>query len=179
MRHLPMRHLLIGIILAVVTGCTFPTVVPEAQSAEYVPLGEVMYRERSCSFDAVRVRGPGANLAKRTDGSWGGTLVDRAMDVSVDEARVKGVEFSMTRESSRPGHTIITGQFQGRIYRFELSENQAIVRTPTTSLTFSGRVVGEKTVKFGPMQELELRGEAGAEAPPWPQVGFALMAAFN
>jgi hypothetical protein len=173
-----LRSLLFAAALTVVTGCDLPTVVPEAQSSEYVPLGEVMFRDRGASFDAVRVRSPKCNLAKRTDGSWGGTFADRALDVTVTETTIRGVEFMLTREDSKPGHAIITGQFQGRIYRFELDENQALVRTATTSLTFPGRLIAENVVKYGPMQNLELRGEAGNENPPWPQLGFALMAAF-
>jgi hypothetical protein len=172
------RSLLVSALALFAAGCDLPTVVPEAQASEYVPVGEVMFRDRGASFDAVRVRSPKCNLAKRTDGSWGGTFADRPMDVTVTETTIRGVEFMLTREDSKPGHVVITGQFQGRIYRFELDENQALVRTASTSLTFPGRIIGESVVKYGPMQNLELRGEAGLENAPWPQLGFALMAAF-
>jgi hypothetical protein len=136
---------------------------------------------KSSSFDPYRVRGTQCNLSKRTDGSWGGTFGNegRALDVSVDDAHVRGVDFNLNREDSKPGSLIVTGQFQGRIFRFEMNATQVLVRTSATSLTYPGRVVGENVVKYGPMQNLELRGEASKEAPPWPQIGFALMCAFQ
>ena len=174
-----MRALVTAVLLGLITGCTLPTVVPEAKASEYVALGEVNYRRRSASFDAVRVRSANCNLAKRTDGSWGGTLDNRPIDVSVTDTHIRGVEFTLSREESQPGRTIITGQFQGRIYRFELTDDLAIVRTANSSLNFPGRLLGEQVVKYGSLQELELRGEAGKELPPWPQLAFALMAAFT
>jgi hypothetical protein len=176
-----MRKLILMTLFVVLAGCTLPTVVPEAQNTEYKVTGEVVAYGRTATFDAYRVRSVNCNLTKRTDGSWGGTFGDqgRAVDVSVDDAHVRGVDFNLNREDSKPGSMIITGQFQGRIFRFEMDANQALVRTSAKSLTYPGRIVGDNVVKYGPMQNLELRGEAGKEAPPWPQIGFALLAAFQ
>jgi hypothetical protein len=178
-----MRKLILTTLFVTLFGCALPAVMPEALSTEYKPTGEVMAYGKSASFDAYRVRSPGCNLTKRTDGSWGGTFGDpdhqRGIDVSVDDAHVRGVDFNLNREDSKPGSLIITGQFQGRIFRFEMNATQVLVRTSATSLTYPGRVVGENVVKYGPMQNLELRGEASKEVPPWPQIGFALMAAFQ
>jgi hypothetical protein len=173
-----MRKLILTTLFVTLFGCNMPTVVPEA-SGEYKSSGEVIAYGRTSSFDAYRVRSTQCNLAKRTDGSWGGTFSDRPLDVSVDDAHARGVDFNLNREDSKPGSLIVTGQFQGRIFRFEMNATQVLVRTPTTSLTYPGRVVGENVVKYGPMQNLELRGEASIEAPPWPQIGFALMCAFQ
>jgi hypothetical protein len=174
-----MRTLSCAVLLGLITGCTMPTVVPEAKVTEYVPLGEVNFRRHSASFDAVRVRSVNCNLAKRTDGSWGGTFDNRPLDVSVTDTHIRGVDFVMSRADSKPGHTIITGQFQGRIYRFEFADDEALVRTATGSLNFPQRLVGEQVVRYGSLKELELRGEAGNEVPPWPQLVFALMSVFN
>ena len=177
-----MRHFLLAVLFVTLFGCIpMPQTVPEAMSTDYKATGEIIAYGASASFDDYRVRSVYCNLSKRTDGSWGGTFGDqqRPLDVSVDEAHVRGVDFNMNREDSKPGSLIITGQFQGRIFRFEMDSTQVVVRTSAKSLTYPGRVVGEDVVKYGPMQDLQLKGEAGKESPPWPQFGFALMAAFH
>jgi len=173
-----MKRVVQLMIVAALGGCSFPHVVPEALSDTYTPLGEVMMRNRGASFDAVRVRSPRCNLAKRTDGSWAGTLNDHPVDVSVYESRIVGANFSVTREMSEGRHIVITGQFEGKIYRFEMDEHHAIIRAPNNvSLNFDGMNVEGKTVRYGPMGNFELRGAAGDANPPWPQLAFALMGA--
>lgn len=166
---------LVSLAAAVVlSSCTFATVVPEANS-EFKPSGEVLLYNRSVSFDAVRIRSPLANMTKRTDGSWGGTVNNAPLDITVNENRVSGVNFSMTRENSEGNKVIYTGQFQGRIYRFELDEQQAMIRAPAKSMTLPGRQVGNNQTTYGPMGNLQLRGEAGSDNPPWPQLALSLM----
>jgi hypothetical protein len=165
--------------LLLVAGCALPKTVPEALSPDFKPTGEVSLRGNTASFDAWRVRAPNCNLSKRTDGSWGGTLSERAIDVSATETQIRGVEMTMTREHTPDGKEIITGQFLGKIARFEFDGERAIIRTQRASVTLLGRVVGEQVVSYGSLHELELRGEAGGTTPPWPQMAFALMAAFN
>lgn len=166
--------------LAAFSSCVMSQVVPEANNTEFKPTGETSMYNRSAAWDAVRVRSPKCNLAKRTDGSWGGTFADRAFDVSVTNSKITGVEFNLTREMSEGNHTVITGQFQGRIYRFEFDEKQALIRTPNTSVTLPGRTPGENKTTYGGRGELLLNGEAAQpENAPWPQFGFALMAMFN
>ena len=167
------------VVAALFSSCNFPTVVPEAQTADFKPTGEVLLYNRTVSFDAYRVRSPKCNLSKRTDGSWGGVLAERPLDVSVTDKRISGVEFMLTREQSEANHTVITGQFQGRIYRFEFDDKRAIIRAPNSSFTLDGRQVGQNLTTYGPQGNLQLKGEAGGENPPWPQIGFALMAMMN
>jgi hypothetical protein len=172
-----MRSLVVVAVVAL-SSCAslFPQVVPEATNTEFKATGEVQLYNRSVAFDDVRVRSPQCNLAKRTDGSWGGTFNERALDVSVTDKKISGVEFMLTREMSEGKKLIITGQFQGRIYRFELDHEQALIRGPSQSMTFPGRQVAGKQTTYGPMGNLMLRGQAGVDDPPWPQIGFALMA---
>lgn len=167
------------VVTLVGSACTLPAVVPEALNTEFKPTGEVAMYDRTIGFDAVRVRSPRSNLSKRTDGSWGGVIADRAIDVNITANRIVGVDFMMTREKSEANKLVITGQFQGRIYRFELGDEEAMIRSPRTSLTLPGRVVGTTQTVYGPMGYLQLRGEAGSESPPWPQIAFALMALVN
>lgn len=161
-------------VAMVVAGCSFPTVVPEALNTEFKPSGEVLAYSRIVSFDSVRVRSPHVNLSKRTDGSWAGTFAERPVDVSVTDSRVRGVDFILNRDVEG-NKVIITGQFQGRIYRFELDDQQAMIRGPNSSMTYPGRQNTPRGIMYGPMGNLELRGEAGHELAPWPQIGFALM----
>lgn len=174
-----MRTMAVVAAAVVASGCAFPQVVPEALNTEFKPTGEVFMYDRSCGFDAVRVRSPSVNLSKRTDGSWGGVLDKEPVDVSVTDTTVRGVNFVLTREESSPGRLVITGQFRGRIYRFEFEEGIARIRGSRESLDFKTRAPIENGVAYGPMKSLQLRGEAAAESPPWPQLAFALLAMFN
>ncbi|MFZ5442636.1 MAG: hypothetical protein ACOZQL_21685 [Myxococcota bacterium] len=168
---------LVVVAVVVLSSCAslFPTVVPEAQNTEFKATGEVQLYNRSVSFDDVRVRSPHVNLAKRTDGSWGGTFAQRALDVTVTDKKISGVDFVLTREMSEGNKLVITGQFQSRIYRFELDHEQAMIRGPAQSMNFPGRQVGDKVTTYGPMGNFMLRGVAGSDDPPWPQIGFALV----
>ena len=158
------------------SSCNFPTVVPEALNTEFKATGEVQLYNRSAAFDAYRVRGVKCNLSKRTDGSWGGTLNERPVDVTVTDTRVSGVDFILTREKSEGNKMVVTGQFQGKIYRFELDENQALIRAPNNSVTLPGRQVSPTQTTYGAQGNLQLKGEAGSDNPPWPQLAFALVA---
>jgi hypothetical protein len=162
------------------SGCAsmFPSVVPEA-SGEYKASGEVQMNRFGSTFDAVRVRSPRCNLAKRTDGSWGGQMDNRPIDVSVEGDKIRGVDIMMDKLESTPDKLIVTGQFRGKIYRFELSNEQALIRTPKVSLTLKGRQVEGETTSYGPLKELTLKGDAGLTTPPWPQIAFALLSAFQ
>lgn len=173
-----MRAALILATLAL-SSCNFPKVMPEALNTEFKPTGELLFYNRTASFDAYRVRSPSCNLARRTDGSWGGVLAQRPIDVSVTDKRISGVDLLLTRELSQGKGLIITGQFQGRIYRFELDDQRLIMRTPNNSFTLDGRQVGPTETTYGPRGDLQLRGEAGGANPPWPQIGFALIAMMN
>ena len=167
------------VAIAALSSCNLPTVVPEALNTEFKPTGEVLLYNRTASFDAYRVRSPKCNLARRTDGSWGGVLATRAIDVSVTDRRISGVELMLTKEVSEDNKLVITGQFQGRIYRFELDDKRAIFRAPNVAFTLDGRQVGTGQTTYGPQGNLQLKGEAGIDTPPWQQIGFALIAMMN
>lgn len=163
----------------VFSSCNFPKVVPEALDTEFKPTGELLLYNRTASFDAYRVRSVKCNLSKRTDGSWAGMLAERPIDVTVTDRRLSGVELMLTREESDGNKTVITGQFQGRIYRFEFDAHRALLRGPNMAFTLDGREVSPTQTTYGPQGNLQLRGEAGGEDAPWPQMAFALMAMMN
>jgi hypothetical protein len=159
-------------------ACSACATTPAVPEKEYRPAGEVRYYNRSASFDETRVRSVKCNLQRRADGTWGGVIDGRAIDVSVNDITVRGVDIIVNREESRPGKQVFTAQFQGRIFRFEISDDSVSVRTGSMSANYPGRLLGEGVSRFGPNGELELRGESSLENPPWPQLAFALIAAF-
>ncbi len=142
-------------------------------AGEYKPLGEISYRAGSASFDETRVVGPHANLSRRADGSWAGTLMGGTVDVSVYPHRVVGVNLTLAIER-KPEGIVITGQYQGRILRFEVGPEQLLIRTPSMSATLPK--VGEG--QYGQGGAVRLTGQAADPNPPWPQFGLALAAAF-
>jgi hypothetical protein len=176
-----MKSVVLGALL--VGSCVFPQVVPEA-SGEFHPTGSIQRGALGASFDGARIVSPNITLSRRTDGSWGGRFAlagsgdAQALDVSVAEHEVRGVDFVMVRE--RDGaKTTISGAFKGKTFRFELSPALLSVHTTRFSGDYAGREqLGDGSVRYGPRGELSLTGEAAAETIAWPQLGFALVAAF-
>ncbi len=156
------------------TACQHMGAVADVpQSSDFQPLGSIVFQGGSASFDADRVVGPRINVSRRTDGSWGGTLDNQAIDVSVSSNRIAGSYINLHIEQT-PGGMIITGQWQNKIMRFEFTPERAVVRTPTRSFTLGGR--GDGT--YGPQGELDLSGLAAIPHPPVPQFPLALVASF-
>jgi hypothetical protein len=152
------------------TGAGAP--VPEKSTA-FEPTGTIVFMRGSASFDANRVAGPRINVTKRSDGTWAGTLDEQSVDVTLKGNRIVGAFMTLSWEQSSSG-VLITGQWLGRILRFEVTPEQALVRTPNRSLTLSRKAEGE----YGPGGELRLTGEARMLNPPMPQFGLAMAATF-
>lgn len=142
-------------------------------SSDFVPTGEMEFLGTGASFNATRVVGPQVNMGRRSDGSWGGVLQRRPMDLSVEPGKARGVELQLAWTQT-PQKTVITGQYQGRILRFEYDQEQLLVRTPSRSLTLYRKGPNH----FGPMGEMVVKGEAALPEPPMPQFAFALVATF-
>ena len=163
------------VLFALLTGCATMAPLPETQT-EFVPTGEITLSSMGAAFDSVRVRKPNVNLTKRADGSWGGVLGTSGIDVSVTPKRVTGVGLTLVlEESGGEKGTIITGQWQGNIVRFEFGPDQALIRTSK----FNATMARSSPTTFGPRGELQLKGEAALAEPPWPQFALALLAAFT
>jgi hypothetical protein len=147
-----------------------------APPAAFKPTGEVIFSSSGISggstFDATRVVGPRVNMSQRGDGSWAGTLQDGSVDASLYPNRLAGVDLTLTQEK-KPDGVIITGQYQGRILRFEVDSQKFVARTPNRSFTLTKN--GEGTYGSG---ALKLTGDAALPNPPWPQFALALVGAF-
>ncbi len=161
-----------GLLLACQHGSTAGAVGPEKSTA-FEPTGTIVFMRGSASFDANRVAGPRINVTKRSDGTWAGTLDEQSVDVTVTGNRIVGAFMTLSWEQSSNG-VLITGQWLGRILRFQVTPEQVLVRTPNRSLTLNKKAEGE----YGPGGELRLTGEARVLNPPMPQFGFAMAAAF-
>jgi hypothetical protein len=154
-------------------------VVPEAKG-DYNPSGEVQFMDHGATFDGCRVRNPHVSFTKKTDGSWGGTIVDpgnitQALDLTVTPKKISGVDIVLTLENQDDQNTVIVGQYQGRILRFEFHPDVVQIRTSSQSFTFHKH--DDQT--WGPKGELLLKGEAGKAPQPWPQIALAMLAAFD
>ena len=169
-----MKLISAAVVLLAAGPCALPQVVPEAQG-EFTAAGEVQFYSRSASFDSSRVRSTRMNLAKRTDGSWAGTFLDQPVDVSVTPDKIRGVNLTISLEDVGDKGFLITGQWQGRILRYELRPEMFIARTPNQSVSLNRKTENS----YGPNGELELRGQANDEPLHWPQMAFALMSVFN
>ena len=153
--------------------------VPEAKG-DYNPTGEISFLDRGATFDGCRVRNPHLNLTKKVDGSWGGTIIDpgnitQAIDVSVTPKKISGVDIVLTLESQDEQNTVVVGQWQGRILRFEFHPDVVSIRTDTQSYTLHKHDENS----WGAKGELILKGEAGKPLKPWPQIALAMLAAFD
>jgi hypothetical protein len=177
-----MKALLLGAML--VGSCVLPQVVPEARG-EFTATGTIARGELKSGFDASRVVSPNLELARRTDGSWGGRFsqagsgLTQALDVSVEGDVVRGVDFLMRRE--RAGErTIITGTFKAKSFRFELWKDGFSAHTTRYSADFAGRQAQpDGSIRFGDEGALVMSGTATALDPvAWPQLAFALFGAF-
>lgn len=173
------------VLLGLLAGtCVLPQVVPEARG-EFHPTGAIARGELKSTFDGARVVSPNLELARRTDGSWGGRFsqagsgLTQAIDVSVERDVVRGVDFLMRRE--RQGErTVITGTFKAKSFRFELWKDGFSAHTARYSADFGGRQAQpDGSIRFGDEGSLVMSGDAVALDPvAWPQLGFALFGAF-
>ena len=175
------------VLALMVMSCSslIPQVVPEAKG-EFKATGAVQLGALGASFDSARVVSPSITLSRRTDGSWGGRFAQagsgdsQAIDVSVSESAARGVDFVMTRESPEPGHTVLVGAFRGKNFRFELTKDGLSAHTTRHSADYFGRrELPDGSAQFGDMGSLLLKGEAAkTDSFAWPQMAFALLAAF-
>jgi hypothetical protein len=170
-------------------------------SGEFQALGEIAFRDHSASFDDNRVVGPNINVSRRSDGSWGGVAGgigqsgsgSSPIDVSVNGTRLTGVDLTLSWEETPKGVSI-TGQFQGRIMRFEVSDTQVVVRSggygalnagdinrqgnTGASSPFSVTLPRVDQEHFGNGNFI-LSGKASDLHPPEPQFALAMLGAFD
>ena len=142
-----------------------------APAKPFVAQGGISSTFGTASFDHDEVRGPHIDLTSRGDGSWGGTFGDGAVDVTDHGERVVGNGMMVSIDQSDANKLVITGQANNRIFRFEVSADQLLVRTDSTSFTSPRTGPGEYGV-------VTFHGDAAKPNPPEPQFAFTLIGAF-
>jgi hypothetical protein len=158
-------------------GCA-TTGVGEVQS-EFIKTGEVIVslgrQNGSAAFDANRVVGPQVNLSRRSDGSWGGQLNGEFYSFTLSPGRLSSANFVLNYEETASGLTM-KGHIQGRMFRFEVDNEQLLMHTGDGRALTLPRMSDEL---FGSDGKVRLEGEAGSQNPPMPQLAFALLSAFG
>jgi hypothetical protein len=143
---------------------------PSAPEKPFVATGGINSTVGSASFDDDMVVGPKVNLKKVGESDWRGTLRDQTVDVTVHGDHVTGVGFTL-QITHEKNSLVVTGQLNGRIFRFERDPNRLMIRTDTRSDNLPRTSENEfSSVKFD--------GDAIKADPPEPQFAFALMGTF-
>jgi hypothetical protein len=147
-----------------------------APEADFVKTGEIVYtRGGSAAFSADRVVGPNINFSKRADGSWAGVLKDQLYNVKVSPGRMVANNLLFTWEESLEGFRG-EGRLQGRYFRFEVNEQQLIIRASNQSLTLPASGPG---IYGNTTNSVQLKGDAATLPPPMPQFALTLMGIFS
>ena len=162
---------LFGIISLAQFACQHSGGMP-GQPLDDKPTGEIRLRGGSASFNATRVFGPKVNVTRRSDGSWGGTLFDHALDVSVRGNTISGAYEKLYIEEL-PNGVNIDGLWREQMIHFVVSKDQFLVNTPMLSFSVYRTADGV----YGAREDVKLIGEAANLHPPMPQFALALVAA--
>lgn len=174
------RVLAVSCCLSMGCASVFPARVAEANKP-FVPTGEVKRYGGAATFDAVRVRGPGVEMTKRTDGSWGGRLQAWEFEVSVNGKTISGVELQNRRAVTQGQFTmansgdeqdvVVDGIIDHYQYHFEVHPDRVVLGKGPQQ-----RVLGRNPDgTYGPEHNVVMSGDAGGGLPPWPQIAFAMI----
>jgi hypothetical protein len=177
------RHVLAVSALSLITfGCAsvLPPRVPEA-SRPFEPTGSVKRIGGVATFDAVRVRGPGVEMTKRTDGSWGGRVQAWEIEASVSGNTIAGVETRALRPVSQSTFTmhnsgdeqdmVVDGILDHYEYHFEVHPDRVVIGAGARKRV----LMKNDDNTYGPNHNVSLGGDAGGGLPPWPQIAFAML----
>ncbi|MBK7859349.1 MAG: hypothetical protein IPJ65_12150 [Archangiaceae bacterium] len=151
-------------------------VAAAAEPEDYSPTGSVSSQGRVATFSADRVVSPTANLSRRADGSWAGTLGARAIDVAVTRDALRGVDVNLTVTRTK-GRTAFEGLVAQRPFRLELTEGRIEVRWGQSVQQYVREKDGAwRTLSMATPYGLALEGQAAEPSPPEPQLVLAFIA---
>lgn len=169
---------LLRVAVVTVVGMTLACASLGKPLPEFQKKGEIYFAQRSASFDEYRVVGPLINMTMRSDGSWAGTFGSgpsaTVVDVSYDNGFLRGSNISLKIEEHSAGIKM-NGLWLGKQVRFEVDNNQVMVRTDNRSFTLNRTGEG----LYGPDGNLRLEGEANLTNPPMPQFALAMLASLG
>jgi hypothetical protein len=188
-----MRNSLLVLLVLAVAGCATldsasqPTVpvpmsqVPPGRPGQNPGLsGEVRWADlsraqatRGASFDDWAVNGPDWKVARRVDGTWAGTFMGRPVTLAPTLGTISGSGIDLVVERHGAG-TWITGTVFDAPVKFEVTVSRVKGFAGGSTFDLSRQGPGQYD---GPAGMLTLRGAAGTNAAPMPQVALALVAA--
>jgi hypothetical protein len=187
-----MRNPLLVALALAVAGCATldsasqPTVpVPMSQVPPGRPgqnpgaSGEVLWSDlaqaqnpRHVSVDDWLVSGPDVKVGRRVDGMWTGTFLGRPVTLAPAMGTISGSGVDLVVERHGAG-TRITGTVFDAPVNFEVAINRVKGMAGGNVFDLSRQGPGQYD---GPAGMLTLRGVAGTNAAPMPQVALALVA---
>jgi hypothetical protein len=188
-----MRNPLLAALFLALAGCaaldsaTQPTVpvpmsqVPPGRPGQNPgPSGEVRWADlspaqatRGAAFDDWVVNGPDWKVVRRVDGTWAGTFMGRPVTLAPTLGTISGSGIDLVVERHGAG-TWITGTVFDAPVKFEVSISRVKGFAGGNAFDLARQGPGQYDSQAG---MLTLRGAAGTNAAPMPQVALALVAA--
>jgi hypothetical protein len=146
--------------------------------APFVSTGEVIYRN-SAAYDATRVRGPTVNMALTRDGSWGGSILQKDVMLTVTPDRIAGagVNLVVTRKD---GTLTVEGLVNGIRVRLQASAGKFVGRVGSQQVESTREPGSDWYMNAGSGRQATIRfkGTAGQMPDvPMPQWVFAVIGA--
>ncbi len=139
------------------------------------PAGTLNLNATTARFDTDAVEGPTVSMKRRPDGSWGGTLQGKPLDVRLNGDRLVGSE--LKGELRRKGSELrMEGQWQGTRFRYELTPERLVVRLGTAGADYLRQPDGALQAQSHSQRGGSLTGAEGLLDAPLPLL-LALIAA--
>jgi hypothetical protein len=142
--------------------------------------GEVLWADpsqaqtpRRAAFDDWTVNGPEVKIGRRVDGMWSGTFLGHPVTLAPALGTVSGSGIELVVERHGAG-TWIAGTVFDAPVRFEISASRVKGVAGANTFDLARQGPGQYD---SPAGMLTLRGAAGTNAAPMPQVALALLAA--
>ena len=142
--------------------------------------GEVLWADasraqtpRRAAFDDWVVNGPDWKLGRRVDGMWTGTFMGRPVTLAPALGTISGSGIELAVERHGAG-TWITGTVFDAPVKFEVTVSRVKGFAGGNTFDLARQGPGQYD---SPAGMLTLRGAAGTNAAPMPQVALALLAA--
>jgi hypothetical protein len=161
-------------VWSIVLGAACATSPQAGPPTDFVATGSFEYRGIGASFNDERIVGSKINVSRRADGSWGGVVKQKALDVNVTAGQIKGVNTSVSWTDG-PNGVVVDGLFFGHLMHFEVNANQFVAQPGGRMGGFTAGRIDRENFVGG----LALRGAAADPHPPEPQFALALLAAFR
>jgi len=187
-----MRNSLLVLVVLAVAGCA--TLESASQPTVPVPMspvppgkpgqnpgasGEVIWADlsraqtpRRATIDDWLVQGPEVKVGRRVDGMWTGTLLGRPVTLAPAMGTISGSGIDLVVERHGAGTRIAGTVFDAPV-NFEITVTAVKGFAGGNAFDLSRQGTGQYD---GPAGMLTLRGAAGTNAAPMPQVALALVA---